>query len=1150
MGVVKLILNGKQIKVDENKTILQVARENGIEIPTLCYDTRLEPFGSCRVCLVKVEGAKTFVPSCSTKVTEGMVVETNSPEIIEARHMSLALLISEHYGDCLSPCTLQCPARIDIQGYIALIRAGKYREAVKLIKEKNPMPVTIGRICPRPCEEVCRRIIVDEPVAINNLKRFAADYDIAGAYPIIPEKEPPNEKKIAVIGSGPAGLSASYYLALMGYNVTIFEKSPHAGGMLRYGIPEYRLPKKILDREIELILGLGIEIRYGVELGRDITIEDLKRDKYSAVFIGIGAQKSIGLRIDGENLPGVISGIGFLEDVASGKRIDLAGKNIIVVGGGNTAMDAARTALRLGANKVSVVYRRTRKEMPAHDLEIAEAEEEGVDFQFLSAPVRISKDHGLLRIECIRMELGEPDASGRRRPVPITGSEYTLGAHYLIAAIGQQPDTGWIKDPEIVTSKETLKADPETGATADPFIFAGGDCVTGAATAIEAIAAGRRAALSIDIFIKTGKIPSPELPQFNISKGSIEDIPVEYFTGYKKIPRTGMQNLSPSIRIRGFDEVEKGFSEKEALREASRCLECGCIEAFSCALRKYSTTYGIAQDEYTGEKNHYEEFNNIIRNHPPILRDENKCIKCGTCVRICDEVWGLNILGYVRRGFGAEIRPYFGLPLEKTACDFCGQCADACPTGALSLNTYLPKPGPFKEEKKEGICILCNLGCELEYNIYENMLLRCTGIPGKGENEGNLCVRGRFGFSYLMSPQRFIYPLEFIDGKREQLTFDDSLNKASELLSRSKKIGIFTSTNLSNEEYEKIYELAKTLPWSEVYHIPYDFAEYDGGVGVRAKSDLYEGDLEKIESSGSPGLDSPSYPIIGKVKPLESIINLIEVSNLSELHKEEVIFLFNIYPGRSFPILEFKIRQAVKRGVKLYIVNENPTRLDDYADGVFRVKELEWSDFLNLIALFLRPSLSSIPAEARKYYAGISPNRDILMKYGIKKEKVIRLSEELKTKRVVFISDEDKTSFKALNAFVMLAYLCRRKAKLLLMNRGTNPAGAESFINGSGRGEVSLKIALSFDTVLFYKLPKIFSLEDRTIINVDFKPWEDYGRYGLFIPSSSLLECGGGINLYNGKKVRLKGVLKNEHGLDNVHTLTEIIQRTLQFSQG
>jgi len=292
MSLVTVTLNGIPVQADTGQTILEVARRSGITIPTLCHDLRLKPFGSCRVCLVKVEGARNFVPSCSTSVTDGMIIDTEDREVVEARRLSLALLISDHYGDCVAPCSLECPAHIDIQGYIALIRAGQYQEAVKLIKERNPMPVTIGRICPHPCEEVCRRSRVDEPIAINNLKRFAADYDIALDHPWVPDREAPKNKKVAVIGAGPAGLSAAWYLTAWGYEVTIYERWPKAGGMLRYGIPEYRLPKDILDREIELVQKLGAEILYDTLFGRDVTLASLRADGYEAVFLGIGAQRS------------------------------------------------------------------------------------------------------------------------------------------------------------------------------------------------------------------------------------------------------------------------------------------------------------------------------------------------------------------------------------------------------------------------------------------------------------------------------------------------------------------------------------------------------------------------------------------------------------------------------------------------------------------------------------------------------------------------------------------------------------------------------------------------------------------------------------------------------------------------------------------
>jgi len=813
-----------------------------------------------------VEGAHNFVPACSTTVVDGMVIDTKSEDVTAARQLSLALLISDHYGDCVSPCIIECPAHIDIQGYIALIRAGQYREAVGLIKERNPMPVTIGRVCPHPCETVCRRNRVDEPIAINNLKRFAADYDIAVEHCYIPEKAPTNGKRVAAIGAGPAGLSSAYYLRLLGYGVSIFEQNEQPGGMLRYGIPEYRLPKEILDREIDLILGLGVEIQYGVAFGRDVTIESLRKDGFEAIFLAIGAQLSTDMRIEGESHSDVLSGIDFLADIASGRDYDMSGRTVVVVGGGNTAMDASRTSLRLGAERVIVLYRRTRREMPAHDFEIEEAEEEGVEFQYLAAPIRVSHRGEQLSIECIRMELGPPDESGRQRPVPIPDSNFTMKAHHLITAIGQRSDISCIEHEELVSVRDRIKADPETGTTALDFVFAGGDCVTGAATAIEAIAAGRRAAMSIDRFLKTGERPTNDPAEFNISKGTLEKIPAEVFELYEKIPRVAMPTLEPQVRIHNFQQIERGISEDAALREAERCLECGCIEGFTCSLRKLSTEYDVAADSFPGERNRYPEYNNLLSGHPPIVRDENKCVKCGICVRICDELWGLSVFGYVNRSFETEIVPSLDRELGKTACDLCGQCADACPTGALALNPSLPKPGPFKEDKKRGICIQCNIGCEIDFNIYNNIILKCTAQPGIGENGGNLCVRGRFGYRSLLPGKRGFEHLETWREERETLPEDRAVQRASDMLSKSTHTLILTSASLSNEEYELIHGLAGTLKSADTMHIPFDEAE-------RIRED---------------------YQAVGGLSASAKAFNDLSVPNLANMGKANSIVLFNI----------------------------------------------------------------------------------------------------------------------------------------------------------------------------------------------------------------------------------------------------------------
>jgi heterodisulfide reductase subunit A2 len=479
-----------------------------------------------------------------------------------------------------APCVTACPAGINVQGYVQLIGQGKYKEAIELIMERLPLPGVLGRVCPHPCESQCRRAQVDSPISIKVLKRFASDQVDLEELPVPEIKD--RSEKIAVIGSGPAGLTAAYYLRLKGYQVTIFEALPKMGGMLRVGIPDYRLPPDILDREIKHILKTGIQVETEKKLGKDFTIQDLTHQDYKAIFLSVGAHKGLETRIPGEqNCAGVVNAVEFLREVNLGTG-KAPGKNVVVIGGGNVAVDAARTAKRLGCEKVTVVYRRSRKEMPAYEEEIEDALAEGIAMEYLTAPVRIHETEGRVTgFECIRTKLETPDESGRQRPVPVEGSEFVISCDSVIPAIGQLIEPAWDNGAIEMTRRNTLIVNPETMQTSLSHVFAAGDVVSGPATVIEAVGGAHRAVSAIDGYLN-GIAPNTfteKQVDKKLSGENWQPVPTDI------IPekRAAVQYLPPVKRSTSFDEVDLGISQQAAHEEAMRCLNCGvCSECMEC----------------------------------------------------------------------------------------------------------------------------------------------------------------------------------------------------------------------------------------------------------------------------------------------------------------------------------------------------------------------------------------------------------------------------------------------------------------------------------------------------------------------------------------------------------------------------------------
>lgn len=469
----------------------------------------------------------------------------------------------EEKDKVLLPCTNTCPANIDAARYIAFIAEGKFQEALDVVREKVPFPKTLGYVCDHPCEEECRRLKVNEPIAIRALKRFAAEKD-SGSWRKKIKLLPKTGKRIAIVGSGPAGLTAAWFLQKLGHQAVVFEVLPEAGGMMRSGIPAYRLPRSVLDQEIKEIKNIGVKIKVNTKIE---SFEWFTKQGFNALFLAVGAACGLKMGIPGDNDPRVLDGISLLRDINSGKKIDLTEK-ITVVGGGNVAIDVARSALRAGVKKVEIIYRRTRKEMPALEEEVEEAEKEGVDFKFLVNPQKIIPQNDRLKVECIKMKLGEPDASGRRRPVPLSGSEFILDTGRLVMAIGQKTElpAGFAL---LFNEKGRIQADPETMACSVKGVYAGGDAVSGPASVIKAIQAGRKAAISIDKYLGNEGCIEEKLASDEREKTCLERI-----GGFAYQKRVKSDHLSLDKRLGSFSEVEQNLSTEKAVEEARRCLRC------------------------------------------------------------------------------------------------------------------------------------------------------------------------------------------------------------------------------------------------------------------------------------------------------------------------------------------------------------------------------------------------------------------------------------------------------------------------------------------------------------------------------------------------------------------------------------------------
>ena len=1095
MAKIRLNIDGTEVTGYNGQTILEIAGNYGIEIPTLCNDERVKMYGACGVCVVEVEGMAKLVRSCSTFAADGMTITTNNKRVIETRTTALELLMSDHNGDCRPPCTLACPGDTDCQGYVGLIANGEHAEALNLIKNKVPLPASIGRVCPHPCETACRRQMVEEPISIASLKSFVADKNIeSGEIYTIPVAADTG-KSIAVIGGGPAGVTAAYFLRAKGHSVTIYDAMPEMGGMLRYGIPEYRLPKTLLLEEINAIKDMGVKFVNNVKVGKDTTLEYLQ-ESHNAVVVAIGAWQSSSLRCPGEDLNGVIGGIDFLRDVAMSSEA-FTGQKVAVVGGGNTAMDACRAAVRLGATEVYNIYRRTKSEMPAEDIEIKEAEEEGVIFKNLANPIEVTGDG---RVEAVRlqlMELGEADASGRRAPVPIPGQEEVLDIDTMIIAVGQQLD-GFGFEHIAKTNRNTIAADEKTFATSIEGVFAVGDATNkGADIAITAIGEARKAAAVIDDYLN-GVNSSYEKPYY-----ATTDPAPESFANKEKCSRATMPHRTPDDRKHNFKEVNFGLSEEQAINEASRCLECGCMDFFDCKLIGYANDYKVAPEKYDGEfhtRNHDD-------NHPYIKRNPDKCILCGLCVRVCEEVVGTTVLGLVDRGFDTIVKPAFDKPLQDTDCISCGQCISVCPTGALTENMPLKKQVPLAKTHTSTTCSFCSVGCQLKLSSKGNMMVKA--VPeNENKEDALLCMRGRFGFGEIAKTKRIEVPLIQANGEFKPASFQDVFWQANremrsiQTVNGNNAVAVSISDRYTSEEIFMIKEYAtETLKTDNIFC------------------------FNKIESGlkNVTGRDASTL-------------------SLSELEKTDLIILVNSDIMTSHLVAAIHIRRAVEAGAKLIVLNDFESAIDEIA-----------------FAKYSLGNDSGLLAEMTKYIADNGGNQTLngfdemyqsLTDIAVSPEAESIAKLYMETRKAAIVFEQNKMSVHGAELIGNLALLSdhysRAREGILQLKPNANSQGLadlgigsrEEMIAGINNGEIK-------GLMIFGEDIKDVNLDKLEFLAVeDIHLTETAKKAHMVIPGESFAEVQGHYTDSTSVSKPVTKVFDSAHGKSSFEILKGLIETT------